>query len=131
VVAVSLGGTLNLRQGAAWPPDLGLTLHLFAQQAEDLAGKSVEITPDRTPPMPKITLRWKDAQGQAQNRTFPSGYAMKVSFGQPTNGKLPGKLYIALPDEEKSFAAGTFQAEIRKANPPKPKQPKPAQPIKR
>ena len=63
-----------------------------------------------------------------------TGYALKVAFGEAANGRIPGKIYISLPDENKSFVAGTFNAEIRKAPPPKAKQPtgppvqKPAKP---
>jgi len=47
-------------------------------------------------------------------------------------GRMPGKIYLALPDDLKSFVAGTFNAEIRKPPAPKPKQtpplPKPPKP---
>jgi hypothetical protein len=119
------GGTLSLRQGATWPPDLGFTVLLFARQAEDLSGKTVEISADRTPPMPRVILRWKDA-GQPVNRTYHSGYALRIEFGQPAGGRMPGKIYLCLPDEEKSYVAGTFDAEIRK--PPPPKRGSPTQP---
>ena len=116
---------LNLRQGKTGPPDLGLTVQLFAQQGEDLAGKTVEITPDRPPPVPKVILRWKNEQDKAVNKTFADGYTLKVAFGDAANGRMSGKIYLAMPDEAKSVVAGTFNAEIRKAAPPKPKQPKP------
>jgi hypothetical protein len=115
------GGTLTLRQGAKWPPDLGFTVVLFAQQGEELSGKTVVITPDRLPPLPRVVLRWKNEQEKAVTPTINTGYALKVIFGQPANNHMPGKLYIAFPDDEKSFAAGTFNAEIRKPNPPKPR----------
>jgi hypothetical protein len=115
---------LNLRQGRSGPPDLGLTVQLFAQQGEDLAGKTVEITPDRPPPVPKVILRWKNEQDKAVNKTFAEGYTLKVSFGEAANGRMSGNIYLAMPDENKSVVAGRFSAEIRKAAPPKPKQPK-------
>jgi hypothetical protein len=115
---------LSLRQGGkSGAPDLGLTLQLFAQQGEDLAGKTVEIAPDRPPPVPKVSLRWKDDQDKTVNKTFSDGYALRVAFGDASNGRMPGKIYVSLPDEAKSFIAGTFSAEIKKAAPPKPKQP--------
>jgi len=116
---------LSLRQGKSGPPDLGLTLQLFAQQGEDLAGKTVEITPDRSPPVPKVILRWKNEQDKAVNKTFAEGYVLRVAFGEVANGRMSGKIYIAIPDDNKSVVAGTFNAEIRKAPPPKSKQPKP------
>jgi DNA-directed RNA polymerase subunit RPC12/RpoP len=113
------GGMLTLRQGAKWPPDLGLSVVLFAQQGEELSGKTVVVAPDRQPPLPRVVMRWKNEQDKAVSPTITSGYALKVIFGQPANNRMPGKLYIAFPDDQRSFAAGTFDAEIRKPNPPK------------
>src|SRR5882672_10955031 len=59
------GGTLTLRQGKTWPPDLGISVNLFAQQGEDLTGKTIEVGPDRAPPLPKVVLRWKSDQDKA------------------------------------------------------------------
>ena len=115
------GGTLTLRQGRSGPADLGITIHLFAQQGEQLSGKTIEITPDRSPPLPKITLRWKDEQDKAVTQNLSQGYALRVAFGEPIEDRMPGRIYVCLPDEAKSFVAGTFNAEIRKPSPPKAK----------
>lgn len=120
------GGSLTLRQGKSWPPDLGLTIRLYAQQAQDLSGKTVFIGPERIPPLPKVVLRWKAEQGGSRTKTYDSGYLLKAVFGKPANGRMPGQLYIALPDEEKSFVAGQFDAEIRPTRPRKPHPAKPA-----
>jgi hypothetical protein len=117
--AVLQGGTLSLRQGKIWPPDLGISIHLFTQQAEDLSGKTLVVRPDRPPPVPRVVLRWKDEQKQPVTVEIDRGYALKVVFGQPTEGRMPGRVYISLPDESHSFAAGTFDALIRKPRPPK------------
>jgi hypothetical protein len=126
------GGTLTLRQGKSWPPDVGVTIQLVAKQGEELSGKTVEIPADRPPPVPHVILRWKDEQREPITHNVNNGgYALKVIFGDAANGRMPGKLYLSLPDDEKSFVAGTFDAEIRRANPPKkkaPKQPQPAAP---
>jgi hypothetical protein len=114
---------LNLRQGKSGPPDLGITVQLFAQQGEELSGKTIEISADRSPPVPKVILRWKDDQDKAVNHTVNDGYALKLVFGDAANGRIPGTIYVALPDDAKSFVAGTFNAEIRKPAPPKAKQP--------
>ena len=111
------GGNLTLRQGKTWPPDLGLTIVMFAQQGEDLAGKTIVVAAERPPPVPRVVLRYKDEQGKAVNQTFNGGYALRVVFGQPANGRMPGEVYIGLPDGAESFAAGTFDAEIRRAQP--------------
>ena len=120
------GGTLTLRQGKTWPPDLGISVNLFAQQGEELTGKTIEVAADRTPPLPKVVLRWKTDQDKAQTENLTQGYALRLVFGDPLEGRMPGRIYISLPDDAKSFVAGTFDAEIRKPAPPRPKQPKAA-----
>jgi hypothetical protein len=74
--------------------------------------------------MPKVTLRWKDDQDKPLTKSYSEGYAMRVEFGEAANGRIPGKIFISLPDDAKSFAAGTFTADIRKPPAPKAKQPK-------
>ena len=44
---------------------------------------------------------------------YLNGYSMKQEFGTAKDGKIPGKLHLRLPDEERSFAIGTFEAEIK------------------
>jgi len=123
------GGNLSLRQGHGWPPDLGLNIVLFAKEGEELSGKTVEVTPDRLPPLPKITLRWKDIDDKGKTHNIASGYALKVVFGLAANKRITGKLYLGLPDEAKSFVAGTFDAEIRPPPAPKPPKPKAKPPV--
>jgi predicted RNA-binding Zn-ribbon protein involved in translation (DUF1610 family) len=125
--AILQGGRLSFIQGKAWPWDLAIAVNLIAHQGEELSGKTVQIASDRPRARP-VVLRWKDAQQQPLTETINGGYALKLVFGEATNGRMPGKVYICLPDETKSFAAGTFDAEIKKAPPPKPRPPKPPKP---
>ena len=118
--ATLTGGALTLRQGKTWPPDLGFTVVLFAQQGEELSGKTVVVAPERLPPLPRVILRWKTELEGPVSQTINGGYTLKVIFGQAAGGRMPGQLYIAFPDDAKSFAAGTFIAEIRKPPPPRP-----------
>jgi DNA-directed RNA polymerase subunit RPC12/RpoP len=120
-----LGGALLLRQGEIWPPEFGVGILLFARQAEELSGKTVLVTPNQAAGAPPVILRWKEDQAQAISKTITNGYALKVVFGQAANGRMPGKVYIALPDEAKSVAAGTFDAEIRQPDPARPHRARP------
>ncbi len=120
------GGNLTLRQTSSGSQDLGISVILFAQQGEELSGRTVVISADQTPPLPRVVLRWRDEAQQRKSRTFNSGYALNVQFGQASTGRMAGKLYVSFPDEAKSVVAGTFDAEIRKPAPPRPpRQPKP------
>jgi DNA-directed RNA polymerase subunit RPC12/RpoP len=125
--AILQGGHLSLLQGKASPWDLAVVVYLFARQGEELSGKTVQIASDR-PRAPRVVLRWKDAQQQVQSETITNGYALNVVFGEATNARMAGKIYLCLPDAPKSFVAGTFDAEIRKMPPPKPRQPKTPKP---
>jgi hypothetical protein len=110
--AVLKGDRLSLRQGAAGPPDLGFTVTLSAKRAEELSGKTVMISPSSPGSAPRVVLRWKDDQQEPVTQHFHSGYAMKLMFGRVADGKIFGRIFIALPDEQKSFAAGNFEAEV-------------------
>jgi hypothetical protein len=118
--ATLTGGTLTFRQGKGKAADLALSVHLFARQGEELSGQNISIAPER-PPQVRVTLRWKGDQDKTVNKDFKGGYALKVEFGQASNGRMPGKIYLCLPDDSKSFVAGTFDAEIKKPAPPKPR----------
>lgn len=115
------GGHLSLRQGMSGVPDLGVSIDLAAQRGEELGGKSVQIAPGWAPPLPRVSLRWKDDQQQPKKHEVNVGYALKLAFGTVTNARLTGRIYLCLPDESRSFVAGTFDAEIKQAPPPKPR----------
>ncbi len=104
------GGALSLR-GEDY---LGVSIFLYARDAEQLSGKTIEVKPDRKPPLPRVALRWKDEREGMRSEFLHGGYALKMAFDQAANGSLPGKLYICLPDASNSFVAGTFEAEIKK-----------------
>lgn len=114
------GGTLTFRQGRTRSPEAGVTIHLFARRSEDLAGQTVLIEATRTN-APKLTLRSKPGTAPPMTVTLPPGYALRLEFGDVTNGRLSGSIYLSAPDENHSWLAGTFNAEIRRPPPPKPK----------
>jgi predicted RNA-binding Zn-ribbon protein involved in translation (DUF1610 family) len=125
--AMLRGGLLSLRQGKTWPWDLAVSVKLFVRQGDELSGKTVRIDPARTH-VPPVVLRWKEADQQPATETIPGGYALRLMFGEATNGRMPGKIYLCLPDAAKSVVAGTFDAEIRKPSPPKNPPPSPPNP---
>lgn len=111
------GGTLNLRESSSSPLGLGVTVYLFANQGEDLAGKSIHIETNRNV-APRVAWRWKE-EGRTVTRNHREGYALRIEFGPVADGKLPGKIYLCTPDEAWSYVAGHFKAEIRKVQPKK------------
>lgn len=111
--ATLAGGALSLRQGRGWPPDLAIAVVLPVKEGEQLGGKAFRVGPAQGPAY-QVIVRWKDGQ-QAQRQEFTKGYALKLTFGEPAAGRMPGKVYLAVPDEDRSVVAGTFNAEIKPA----------------
>ena len=112
------GDRLSLRQGPAGPPELGITVTVANRRPEELAGKVIVVSPVTPVPAPRVILRWKDDQQEPVTQHIHAGYAMKLLFGPIVDNRLHGRIYIALPDEHKSFAAGNFEAEIGRPSQP-------------
>ena len=115
--AVLSGGRLDLRQGSAWPPDLGVSVYMNAQRGEELSHMMISVAANTQKP-PRVTLRWKNERQEEQTQNVRSGYAMHVEFGKADKGRITGKIYLCTPDSNASWVAGSFDAEIRV---PKPK----------
>jgi len=111
------GGSLAFRAGAHGPMEFGLVINFSGAQAESLSGKSINVTTNAEKAA-RVTLRWKDANGTVQKPGFDTGYALRLEFGELANNRLPGKIYLCLPDAEKSYVLGSFTAAVSK---PKPK----------
>lgn len=43
---------------------------------------------------------------------YYNGFVMRLELGTPHDGKLPGRIYLCFPDEEKSYIAGRFEAQL-------------------
>lgn len=113
--AVLQGGALSLRQGTTRRVEASFTVNFPGVEAESLSGKSFNITTNK-PAAARAVLRWREGELQV-SRVFTNGYAMKLEFGKAAGNKMPGKIYLCLPDGSKSRVAGTFEAEIRRAQP--------------
>ena len=116
-------GSLSLWQGAKWPPDVGVTVLGPKRPPQDYAGKRFLIPTNYADKTPRIVLRTKDGQQHAVTQNVDGGYALRLEFDAIADGHLPGRIYLCLPDDAKSVVVGSFNAEIRKPNPPKPKPP--------
>jgi len=113
-------GSLTLRYGTKGAVELGAIINLSGAQPEELTVILAAFTTNAEKAA-KITLRWKDDSGTVQKPAFESGYALRLEFGMLLNNHLPGKIYLCLPDDEKSYLMGSFVANIVKPK-PKPEQ---------
>ncbi len=113
-------GSLMVRAETKGPVEFGAFVNFGGAQAESLAGQTINVMPEAERAA-RVQLRWKDVGGEVQRKDFTNGYAMRLEFGALANNRLPGKIYLCLPDAEKSYLLGAFNADARK---PKPKAPK-------
>ncbi len=109
-------GSLMLRAGTHGPVEFGLFINFNGAQPDALSGQTINVTTNAEKAT-HVSLRWKDASGAVQKENYHVGYALRLEFGELANGRLPGKIYLCLPDEAKSYIAGKFTAEIRKPQP--------------
>jgi len=82
--------------------------------ARQLEGKRFQVNRESTRSNLRVDLYWPDANaGRTIYRrdAYPEGYAMILEFGKASGGKLPGRIYVCLPDEDHSVVAGTFQVK--------------------
>ncbi len=104
-------GMLNLRQGQPGDPGANIMLVLPQKTLNDLDGKTLTVAGKQQ--FPNVifgnlmrTTAAKQVKGE------PLGdFTLKLEFGKLEDGKLPGKIYVCLPDDAKSVIAGTFQLE--------------------
>lgn len=92
------------------PNDPALFVYLNAKLDDTLWGRTWTVSREtKKPGMPQVVKRSQpNPRLMAVRKPFNSGYAMQLEFGTPTNGWVPGKVFLALPDPEKSHAAGLF-----------------------
>jgi len=107
-------GVLTLRLGKDVTADLEARVVLPGMPWEAPAGKSFKVPGAPGAAGPQIVLAWKEpGQAAPAEQTFTDKYTLALEFGQEKNGKLPGKIYLSLPDDVKSNVAGTFDADIK------------------
>jgi hypothetical protein len=108
-------GWLKFRQGADFFPDLEMDIVLFVNLNAELSGKTITVPKQEFGGNPHIWMKWKpDGQDTPEQKSWMEGYAMQLEFGRMLNGKMPGKIYLCVPDKEKSFIRGTFEVPLRR-----------------
>jgi DNA-directed RNA polymerase subunit RPC12/RpoP len=110
--AMCTAEVLRLFQGASASPDREILVYLHLNPGQSPTGHTWTVSQEmRDRSVPQVVKRWKTNPRYAPLlKAYSSGYAMKLELGEITNGVLPGKIYVALPDTEQSVVAGVFKA---------------------
>ncbi len=107
-------GILTIRDGEDFFPDHAVMIFLFLKKNEKPEGKSYNISRTSGFGSPHIHLKWKPENSKVpKTKIFTKDYSMRLNLGIIKNGKLPGKIYLCLPDDMKSVIAGSFKAIVK------------------
>lgn len=111
LVRSATAAVLDLRQGTGQTPDRGVQISIRLAASETPTNKTFTVsTNERAADINNVTKLWKpNPRYAAQQKNYFNGYALKLEFGsQAEDGSIPGKIYLALPDPEKSVIGGAF-----------------------
>jgi hypothetical protein len=103
------GYALTVRQGDGYQADREILISLPLKPSENLDGRTWRIGASTTNTNPKVTKRWM-AGGRQYTKIYTNGYALTLEFGRSTVDGLPARMFVALPDEEKTVVGGSFEA---------------------
>jgi hypothetical protein len=117
-VELKNNGVLTLRQGKGIFADVEVSVFLFLNKGQSAEGKNWEVKPAEGFGSPHVHTSWLEGNFPKTN-SYTDKYAMKLELGKKSDGKLPGRIYLCLPDSSRSYLAGTFNAEVE-ADPTQP-----------
>jgi hypothetical protein len=103
---------LTMRQGTNAVADCEMQVYLQLKPNELIDGKSWTISTNQKVGAPKVVKKWKaNPKFAPLQKVYAGGYAMRIEFGESERGLIPGRIYLALPDVEKSYVAGWFKVD--------------------
>jgi len=104
---------LELREGTGATPDRGLRVYLNLGPTDSPTGHTWTVSQEmKGTPVSRVVKLWKtNPKYAAQEKSFFTGFALKLEFGELTESNtIPGKIYAALPDKEQTVVGGVFTA---------------------
>jgi len=105
------GYALTVRQGTGFQADREVLISLPLKPSENLDARTWKIGTSTTNTNPRVTKRWL-AGGRQQTKVYTNGYVLTLEFGRSTIDGLPARIFVALPDEEKTVVGGSFEASF-------------------
>jgi hypothetical protein len=119
------GDQLIFRQGKDFFPDLSVEIFL-GEKTKPSEGVKLMVRPAQkwSDNVPSLHVSALTGKGVPDTKFVSEGYALTLELGKADKGKSAGKIYLCLPDAEKSFLVGTFTAERKRSisEPPGPEE---------
>ena len=103
------GWFLVLRQGRGVRAYRDIWIHLPFKPSEKLDRRCLKIAASSTNTSLRLMTAWRVGE-QFETKVHTNGFVLTLEFGRSTTDDLPGQIFVALPDEEKTVVGGSFQA---------------------
>jgi hypothetical protein len=109
-------GTLRIRSGTGdntreWQITFPTT------DEETLDNKSYIVSPQdgAGTNSTRIAMTWNKGATENFTQSYDSGYAMKLEFGGREQNTVSTRIYLCVPDTQKSYLDGSFKTNVRKS----------------
>jgi hypothetical protein len=102
----------TLREGKYWQADKEVTIITFVKP-QDLAGKTLLVTPDNKSPRLHISAEWLDPSKEKKYATAMSGYYLRLKCGPIENGRISGTIDLRMPGAPATAIKGDFIAAVK------------------
>jgi len=106
---IPTGYALTVRQGMGFQAEREVMISLPLKATENLDGRTWQVSPASTNGGLRLIKRWL-AAGRQQTKVYTNGYVMVLEFGRSTMDGVQARLFVALPDDEKTVVGGSFEA---------------------
>ncbi len=103
------GWMLDIAQGRGWRTFREVLIDLPFSPSENLDGRSLRIDASSTNTNMEVMTRWVVGR-RLRSKVYTNGFVLILEFGQSTTNGLPARIFLAIPDEEKTVVAGSFEA---------------------
>ncbi len=102
----------TLREGKNWQADKEVTITTFVKP-QDLAGKTLLVTPDNKSPRLHVSAEWLDDLKQKKYATAMTGYSLRLKCGPIENGQMSGTIELQMPGSPATAIKGDFIAAVK------------------
>ena len=111
--AVFRNGTLTLQEGEGESWERELTIFLFLNDDESLDRRTLRVETDDRFRVPTVHVALASrGESAGEGEAFEHDYSMRLQFARVEDGQVNTRLYLSLPDAQRSWVAGYFKTEI-------------------
>lgn len=109
------GNKLTLRAGKDFFADQEIAIDLN-KDANVADGLKLTVRPSQkwTDGIPSLFISIRRGEGLPETKFVNDDYALTLELGKAEKNKIPGKIYLCLPDSQRSCLAGTFVAQRKR-----------------